>query len=485
MERERRTEVERARRDLGIRTDDRAVEREVPVPAGQLSADEALEIAIDAYVYAYPMVLMDVTRVVSTTAVPADGRPLPTPMNQFSHARVFPDPTFTGVVRPNADTLYSSLWFDVSQEPLVVDVPDSRGRYYLLPMLDMWTDVFASPGKRTSGTGAQRFAIVGPRWSGTLPDDVEPVRAPTSFGWVIGRTQTNGAADYEAVHRFQAGLRASPLSAVGREDTAPPATVDPSVSTVPPVEQVAKMDGVTFFSRFAAVAGENPPHPNDNPLLQRVRRLGIAPGAPFALGELSHNAAAALDRAVPFAQRKMRDHATRAGRIVNGWSMISSPIGTYGTDYVKRAMIAVMGLGANTVEDAIYPTAFAMADGSPFDSDAKYELRFPHSALPPVRAFWSLTMYDDRQLFADNPIGRYAIGDRDPLHFDSDGSLMLYIQRESPGRDKESNWLPTPQRGAFTMNLRLYWPEPAALDGTWAPPLVRRVSDHHRPTRRS
>src|SRR5262249_39691375 len=157
------------------------------------------------------------------------------------------------------------------------------------------------------------------------------------------------------------------------------------------------------------------------------------------------------------AQRKIRDHATRAARIMNGWVMMTSPIGTYGTDYLKRALIAFMGLGATTVEDTIFPTAFTMADGSPFDSDAKYEVRFPNNGLPPARAFWSLTMYNDRQLFADNPMGRYAIGDRDHLRFDSDGSLMLYIQRESPGRDKETNWLPTPRQGPFTMTLRLYW----------------------------
>ena len=243
------------------------------------------------------------------------------------------------------------------------------------------------------------------------------------------------------------------------------------------------MDGATLFSRFAALTTENPPHPNDYPQLQRMQRLGIVPGVPVTRERLSSNAWTALDRAIPFAQRKIRDHATRAARIMNGWVMMASPIGTYGTDYLKRALVAFMGLGASPVEDAIFPTAFTMADGSPFDSDAKYEVRLPHNGQPPARAFWSLTMYNDQQLFADNPIRRYAIGNRDYLRYDSDGSLMLYIQRESPGRDKESNWLPTPRQGAFTMTLRLYWPEPKALDGTWAPPLVKRVGDHHRATR--
>ena len=487
MERERATDPDRARRLLELQTNGLITEREVPLPDGQLSAEEALEIAIEAYVYAYPLVLMDVTRVASTGAAAADAMRGLAPMNQFAHAPALPDARFTGGARPNVDTLQSSLWFDVAEEPLILGLPDSGGRYYVLSMLDLWTDVFAAPGKRTTGTGAQWYAIVGPRWSGTLPDGVEPLRSPTSLGWIVARTQTNGGPDLGDVHAFQAGLRTAPLSAFGRATAVPPGSGEPPVSIVPPlapVNQIAKMDGATLFSRFAALTTDNPPHPNDYPQLQRMRRLGIVPGMPVTRERLSHNAWIALDRAIPFAQRRIRDHATRAARIMNGWVMMTSPIGTYGTDYLKRALIAFMGLGASPVEDAIFPTAFTTADGSPFDSDAKYEVRFPHNGLPPARAFWSLTMYNDRQLFADNPIGRFAIGDRDHLRFDSDGSLMLYVQRESPGRDKESNWLPTPKQGAFTMTLRLYWPKPAALDGTWAPPLVKLVGEHYRPMRR-
>jgi hypothetical protein len=240
------------------------------------------------------------------------------------------------------------------------------------------------------------------------------------------------------------------------------------------------MDGATFFARFAELTAVNPPHANDHPQLQRMKRLGIVPAAPFVHERLSHTVRIALDRAIPLAQQKIRDHGSRAARIVNGWVMLSSPIGTYGTDYLKRALVACLGLGTTTVEDMIAPTALTMADGSPFDAEAKYEVRFPHNGLPPARAFWSLTLYDGRQLFADHPTGRYAIGNRDPLRFDSDGSLMLYIQRESPGRGMESNWLPTPNQGAFSLTLRVYWPESAALDGKWAPPLVKRVADSHR-----
>ena len=491
MEREHSTDLELARRSLQLQNNGHIIEREVPVPAEQLSAEEALEIAIEAYVYAYPLVLMDAARAASTNTAAPDGMRACAPMNEFAHAPAFPDARFAGGARPNVDTLSSSLWFDVSEEPLIVSVPDSRGRYYVMPMLDLWTDVFASPGKRTTGTGPQRYAIVGPHWTGPIPDGIDVVHAPTSLGWIMARTQADGPSDYDGVCAFQAGLRALPLSAFGRVYTPADVSVDPlpspiaPISTTTPVNRVARMDGATLFARFAELTADNPPHANDHAQLHRMKRLGIVPGVPFVRERLSDNTRVALDRAIPFAQRKIRDHASRAARIVNGWVMMSSPIGTYGTDFLKRALVAFLELGTPTVEDVISPTAFTLADGSPFDSEAKYELRIPHTGFPPARAGWSLTLYDDRQLFADNPIGRYAIGDRDPLYFDSDGSLMLYIQRDSPGRRMESNWLPTPRHGAFTLTLRLYWPEPAAFDGTWAPPLVKRVSsDHHRPMRR-
>ena len=202
----------------------------------RLTDDELTEIAIEAYFYAYTLVIMDVTRQVGTNCETANGAKMSAPMNQFAHVPVFPDASFTDVVRPNADTLYSTLWFDVTQEPLVIHVPDSGGRYYLLPMLDMWSDVFACPGKRTTGTGEQTIAIVGPRWRGELPKGVGVRRSPTGVGWIIGRTQTNGEADFENVHKFQAGLTAVPLSAWGKDYTPPKGTVDPKISSDPPTE---------------------------------------------------------------------------------------------------------------------------------------------------------------------------------------------------------------------------------------------------------
>lgn len=437
-----------------------------------MTDDELAVIALEAYVYAYPLIVVDVTRQVMTNTEVADPANMISPVNQFVHVPAFPDATFTDVVRANADTLYSSLWFDVSEEPLVIHVPNSGGRYYLLPMIDMWTDVFASPGSRTTGNAEQTFAIVGARWKGELPQDMDMIRAPTDVGWMIGRTQTDGKDDYENVHEFQSGITAVPLSAWGKDYTPPKGKVDSEISTDSPTEQVARMDAATFFVRFMELTRDNPPHENDYPILARMKRIGLEPGKPFDFEKAPPKIQAALKKAISIAQERITGGGANAGTAVNNWGMILSPIGTYGTDYYRRALIAFGGLGANVVEDAIYPSAFVDADGKPFDSGKKYVVRFTKDELPPVRAFWSLTMYNDKQAFPDNPIDRYAIGDRDKLKFDDDGSLTIYIQRESPGKDKESNWLPAPKSGGFSMNLRLYWPKPEALDGTWKPAAV-------------
>jgi hypothetical protein len=294
------------------------------------------------------------------------------------------------------------------------------------------------------------------------------------MAWMIGRTQTNGPADYENVRKFQAGLTATPLSRWGDGGSEPrPGRVDPDLEMSAPSAQVAAMSGPAFFAAAAAIMAKNPPHLTDTSILQRARQLGFRPGEPFDLTDAPRRLRDAVDNAPAAALEAIKAALPRSGLLVNNWQMVSSPIGTYGTDYLKRALIANMGLGANPVEDAIYPTAVADGDGRPFDSARRYLMHFDPGQTPPVDAFWSLTMYDQRQLFAANQIGRFAIGDRDPLQFNADESLDLHICRESPGEVLESNWLPAPAQGPFTMNLRLYWPRPEALDGSWHPPAVR------------
>lgn len=439
----------------------------------EVSAAEAREIARDAFIYAYPLVLSGVTFDVGKNVAEPIGTSAP--LNQFGHMRQFPDASFTIVVRPNADTLYSSLGYDVSKEPLVISVPASGDRYYLLPFLDMWSDVFTVPGTRTSGNDAQTFAIVGPNWKGRLPAGVKEYRSPTALGLLIGRTQTNGKSDYESVRKFQNGMKAVPLSSYGKSYTPPKGTVNPNQDMSAPPDQIDRMDAAAFFAKFAELMKDNPPHANDNPILDRIRRIGIEPGKSFDLASAPKDIQDALNAAPAQALPQIKSAWSKAGVLENGWRTNVTAIGTYGTDYLHRAGVAYGGYGANVIEDALYPTAFVDADGNPFSSDKRYILHFAKDRTPPVRGFWSLTMYDERQLFTANPIDRYAIGDRDKLAFNADGSLDLYIQSQSPGKDKEANWLPAPKSGSFTMNLRLYWPKAEATNGSWAPPPVKRV----------
>jgi hypothetical protein len=435
-------------------------------------ADLIGDIATSAYIYAYPLILMELTRRVATNV--ADTRTFGrAPMNQFANVPAFPDATYTDVVRPNVDTLYSLMWFDVSQEPLLISVPDSRGRYYLLQMCDMWTDVFDSPGKRTTGTSAQVLAIAGPGWQGQLPAEATLIQCPTGIGWIIGRTQTNDKADYDAVRKFQAGLIATPFSQWGKPYLAPAGTINPDWDMkTRPVDQIEKLSPAAYFALFTELTKLNPPHPNDYPILHQMRRIGIEPGKPFAIDRASPEIQRALTEAGPSALKKIKAGIAKAGVASAGWRTNLTAIGTYGADYLSRARVAYAGLGSNTIEDAVYPTAVTDADGRPFSSDNRYILHFNKDQIPPVRAFWSLTMYNETQRLAANPIDRFALGDRDKLAFNPDGSLDLYIQRESPGGDKESNWLPAPPGGSFTMNLRLYWPKAEVLDGTWSSPGV-------------
>ena len=440
-----------------------------------INEDEAYEIGIEAYTYAYPLVLMELTRRVMTNVAQPDG--IRAPMNRFAHASSFPDASFKDVVRPNADTLYSILWYDVSREPLVVTLPDTAGRYYVVPVMDLWTDVFASLGSRTTGCATGAFALVAPGWQGTLPEGVRRVTSPTSLGWIVGRIQTNMAADFDNVRRMQRDLRALPLSAWGRPAAEPAdGPVDASVDMkTPPVEQVANLDPAAFFALFAELMKANPPHAADVAMLLRLERIGIVAGASFSLAGAPPAVASALRRAAPDGLRRMLERGRRMRLMRDGWSSSAGMVGIYGSDYLTRAFVAYRGLGALPPDEAMYPSAVADADGAALDGRSTYVLHFDKDRIPPAKAFWSLTMYGEDQFFVDNPIDRYAIGDRDALRFNADGSLDLYVQHASPGQDKASNWLPA-SAGPFSMTLRLYLPKPEAVDGSWTPPPVRRIA---------
>jgi hypothetical protein len=439
-----------------------------------LSADQAAAIGTDAYIYGYPLVTVEITRRVVTNAARPVG--LHAPTGQFGRAREYPTAAFKDVTAPNADTLYSSAFLDLSKEPYILSIPDAKGRYYLMPMLDGWTTVFQVPGKRTSGTKAQKYAITGPGWSGTLPDAVTEYKSPTNMVWIIGRIYCTGTpADYKAVHALQDKLALVPLSAYGKPYTPPLGTVDPSIDMKTPVrDQVNAMDASAYFKLMAALMKENPPTPEDAPIVAQMAKIGLVPGQDFDLSKLDSSLAKALADVPKAAQQKIAAYITQAGRVVNGW-VIFIKTGLYGTDYLDRATITWYGLGANRPQDAVYPTSELSADGKPYDGANKYVIHFDKGEpLPPVNGFWSLTMYDARYFFVANVLNRYTLSQRNKLKHNTDGSVDLYIQNESPGAAKESNWLPAP-KDKFVLMFRLYWPKetpPSIIDGSWSPPPV-------------
>lgn len=444
----------------------------ITAAAGQLSQQEALDLGTEAYIFGYPLITMDMTRSVMTNYATPGTRGAP--MGQFFHARIYPDASFKSVTAPNADTLYSIAWLDVSAEPYVLHVPDVGNRYYLMEMLNAWTDVFADPGSRTSGTKAHDFLITGPHWKGTAPQGMEVLDSDTDLVWIIGRTYCSGTReDYKAVHDIQDQYTLVPLSAYGKSFTPPPGQVDPKIDMKTPVrDQVNRLDAGLFLKKLAELMKNNPPYSDDAPMMTTLAKLGVEPGKDFDVAQLGSDAAIGLTSAVQAAQEKIMSHYYHAGRQVNGWR-ITTNTGDYGDDYIQRALMTEIGLGANLPEDAVYPMAKFDKDGTPLNGTNKYVMHFKKDKLPPVNGFWSLTMYNDQYFFVNNPINRYSISLRDNLKYNADGSLDIYIQHDSPGADKESNWLPAPQE-VFILMMRLYWPKEAAISGSWVPPGVRK-----------
>lgn len=439
--------------------------------------DKARTLAHDLYEYGYPLVLMDATMRQATNVPNATTVPMRAPINQFAHFRSYPAADAKDIVRFNFDTLYSFAWVDLRDGPVILSVPDTGGRYYLVPTLDMWTDIFSSLGTRTTGTKAGNYAYVPPGWKGQLPDGVSRIETPTSLIWMMERTQTNGPSDYDHVHAIQDGLKLTPLAQWGKDYTPPSASpTDASIDgKTPPLEQVFKLDGVQFFTRLATLMKTYPPHGNDYPILFRARALGFEPGKDFDTSTLDAATVAAINAGAKDAQADMIKTVKTIGFRVNGWSLLTDNVGTYGTSYRQRAVVALSGLGANLPADAVYPTAFNDSNGKPLDGASRYVLHFAKGNLPPANAFWSITMYDDEGFQVPNPINRFAIGDRDHLKFNLDGSLDIYVQSSSPGSSRQSNWLPSPRSGTFALTLRVYWPRPEMLAGTWQPPAVQRL----------
>jgi len=439
-----------------------------------ITEQEARAIGVDAYLYFYPLVTRDITRRVTTNVEPGK-IPGFGPSDIFNSMAAYPSPDFKAVVRPNFDTLYSSANLDLTKEAMVVSAPNTDDRYYLLPMLDMWTDVFASPGWRTTGTQARNFLITPPGWNGTVPEGMTRISAPTPYVWIIGRTKTDGPQDYDAVHKIQAGYKITPLSQWGKPPQPVEVKIDPTVDMkTPPKVQVDTMPADKFFAYAAELLKVNPPHATDEPIIAQLRKIGIEPGKSFDMNKAGPAIRNALASAPQEAQQLMAWKMPTLARVANGWSMNTDTMGVYGNYYLKRAIITQWGLGANLPEDAIYPSNLGDESGKPLEGTNKYTLHFEKGNTPPASAFWSVTLYDAEGFQVPNALNRFAISSWMPLKYNADGSLDLYFQNESPGSDKEANWLPAP-KGAFNLLMRLYAPRSEALTGKWNPPPVSRV----------
>jgi hypothetical protein len=441
------------------------------------AAEAQVNDAVDGYLYGLSLVTMDMTRKQMTNVDSAG--PVRAPMGQLVRMRTFPTAEYRDVPGANTDTLYTTVWLDVSKEPWVFSVPDMGDRYYMMPMLDGWTNVFQSPGTRTTGNKGQKYAITGPGWSGSLPKDVIEYKSPSGLVWILGRIYCTGTPqDYAKAHALQDKFSVVPLSSYGKPYTPPPAKVDANLDMKTGTrEQVMSMSSEDYFTYLAKLMKTNPPLPQDAPIVERMARIGLVPGQDFDPSKLGASDKEAL-KAVPKLGLMKMLQRVKEEQPINGWLVFGSDVGSWGTDYLLRATTAWLGPGWNRPQDAIYPISEKDAEGNDYNgAEHKYTLHFDKGKFPPVRGFWSLTMYDEQRFLAANPLNRYTLSERNNFVTNPDGSVDLYLQADSPGKAKEANWLPAP-KAKFGVMLRLYWPTdtpPSIIDGTWKPPAIKIV----------
>ena len=443
----------------------------------RLGPVEAMKIATEAYIYGYPLVTFDMARRQQTNVAAPDAEHAP--VGQMIRMRTYPAVDNHCCAAPNADTLYTEAWLDVSKEPWIVGLPDMGNRYYIVPFMSGWSEVIKVASPATTGSRPQTYAITGPAWKGYLPKGVVEVKSPTAMVWMLGRVYSTGTAeDYAAVHALQDRFTLVPLSAYGKAYVPPAGPVDPAIDMKTAVrKQVNALDVEQYFTRLAQLMKANPPTAADAPMVARMARIGLVPGQDFEAARLDFIDRESLKIVPKLAVLEMGLHLKRQ-KTTNGWLYFTKGVGNFGTNYLTRGMANLLGPGWNRPQDAVYPLSQKDASGDAYNGEKhRYVMRFEKGRLPPTEAFWSVTMYDENFFFVPNPLNRYDLAQRNPLVANSDGSIDLYIQADSPGKDKEANWLPAP-RGKFALVMRMYAPRktaPSILDGSWTPPPVRRA----------
>jgi len=435
--------------------------------------------AEEAYIYAYPM--LDNYKMMFAMAIYEASPAYEKPFNQFINTAELRGPEYTAIVRPNNDTFYSGIWLDLRAEPIVLQVPAVQApRYYAFQLIDLYTHNFEYIGSRTTGFEAGAYLIAGPNWApswaGEKPDKIDKIiRSEGNFAIALARTQVFGADDVPTVKAIQEQYKAVPLSEyLGTE--APPAPSAPDF----PIWNPEQVRSAGFIGYLNFLLGQLKPHPSEADLFGRFARIGIIPGLVFDSSSVDPETLGAIEAGVASALAKIEEKKKALGERKDGWMLISGAFGTREMmqgKYLTRAAAAAFGLWGNNLEEAFYPECSLDADGEVLDtSKHNYVLHFEADQIPPVKAFWSLSMYKlPEQLFVHNPINRYVISSiTEGLQYAEDGSLTVYLQHESPGPGKESNWLPAPD-GPFSLQARLYWPEPEALDPLYVPPPVRKA----------
>jgi hypothetical protein len=436
--------------------------------------ERAYTLGVQAYVFGFPWVYLPLIRWLWVTQPKNPERVPYAALNRFWHARQLMDAAYRDGGSPNNDTLYSMAWIDLRREPMVLSVPKVGDRYYTMELAGMDSDNFAYVGTRTTGGDAGSYALVGPDWHGELPDKVQPLEpSRTPFVALFGRTLVGGPDDLPAVHALQDEYTLTPLSRWGQ----PAGELSEDRDVAPPSDP--KADPLADWKTMNRAMTENPPEARHAPLLRQFAQIGIGPGCD--LDELDEASKRGLARAAVTGRALLHQAGTSGdlGRKANGWTFPPEVMGRAGVhdDFLTRAAVqCLMGIIANDPQEAVYLNSSTDSDGQPLHGDHRYRLRFEPGGLPEVKAFWSLTMYGMDANFVDNPIDRYALGDRSPgLIQDADGSLTFHIQADAPDSGREPNWLPAPAEQPFYLVLRTYLPSARIVEQTWAPPAIQRV----------
>lgn len=447
----------------------------VPALSETISPEEARAIAKEAYIWGFPLV--DSYRIQYSYFVDEGGPEYKAPWNTiYNNARVY-TPEDKAIQTPNSDTPYSYVGADLRAEPIVLTVPAVEdGRYYSLQFIDMYTFNFAYVGSRATGNEAGSFLLAGPNWSGETPPGIkEAIRSETDFNIILYRTQLFSPDDIDNVKKVQAGFKVEPLSVFLGKSASPAA---PAIDFLEPIEAEEEKTSLGFFNQLNFVLQFCPTHPSETEIRERFARIGIEPGKAFDEAALSSEIRKAIEKGMADAWAEFESY--KENDIDTG--KVSSADG-FGTRafldgrYVDRMASAVLGIYGNSKEEALYPAYFVDADGQPPAGSNRYAIRFAPGELPPVNAFWSLTLYElPASLLYANPIDRYLINSPmlPSLKKDADGGHTIHVQHESPGASEESNWLPAPA-GPFFLVMRLYWPKQEALDGAWKAPPLRPV----------